>query len=146
MAVQSSILLPYKNKLFVYCNYLYLYLYSGISWTICKKSFTPCSRQITMLAPHHSLFTGRMLFLMPNRQCQSTEGIKKSQNYTQLFSMQLLATNSVHTHYLHYGCVSGEPPGVNLFPLVSLFCLHQKWTFGDKCHRSFMGQTVLPVT
>jgi len=24
--------------------------------------------------PHHSAFTGRMLFLMPNQQCQSTEG------------------------------------------------------------------------
>ena len=28
---------------------------SGISWTICK-SFAPCSRQITMPAPHHSIF------------------------------------------------------------------------------------------
>ena len=25
-------------------------------------------------APHHSIFTGRMLFLTPNQQCQSTEG------------------------------------------------------------------------
>jgi len=28
---------------------------SGISWTICK-SFAPCSRQITMLVLHHSVF------------------------------------------------------------------------------------------
>jgi len=28
---------------------------SGVSWTICK-SFAPCSRQITMPAPHHSIF------------------------------------------------------------------------------------------
>jgi len=28
---------------------------SGIRWTICK-SFTPCSRQITMPAPHHLIF------------------------------------------------------------------------------------------
>ena len=27
---------------------------SGISWTICKSA--PCSRQITTLAPHHSVF------------------------------------------------------------------------------------------
>ena len=47
---------------------------SGISWTICKQS-TPCSRQITTSTPHHSNFTGRMLFLMPNQQCQSTQGI-----------------------------------------------------------------------
>jgi len=48
---------------------------SGISWTVCKQS-APRSRQITMPAPHHSFFTGRMLFLppKPNQQYQSTEG------------------------------------------------------------------------
>jgi len=46
---------------------------SGISWTVCKCA--PCSRQITMPAPHHSVFTGRMPFLPPNQQRQSTEGI-----------------------------------------------------------------------
>jgi len=46
---------------------------SGISWTICKQS-APHSRQITMPTPHHLIFTGRMLFLTPNQQCQSTEG------------------------------------------------------------------------
>jgi len=44
----------------------------GISGTIRKQS-TPHSRQITT-TPYHSIFTGRMLFLMPNQQCQSTEG------------------------------------------------------------------------
>ena len=34
-----------------------------------------CSRQITTPTPHHSIFSGQMLFLMPNQQCQSTEGI-----------------------------------------------------------------------
>jgi len=35
-----------------------------------------CSRQITMPVPHHSsLFTGWMPFLLPNQQCQSTNGI-----------------------------------------------------------------------
>ena len=46
---------------------------SGVSWTICKQS-APCFRQITTPAPHHSIFTGRMLFLTPSQQCQSTEG------------------------------------------------------------------------
>ena len=46
---------------------------SGISWTICKQS-APCSRQITTPTPHHSIFTGRMLFMTPNKHCQSTEG------------------------------------------------------------------------
>jgi len=45
---------------------------SSISWTICK--FASRSRQITMPVPHHSFFTGRMPFLPPNQQCQSTEG------------------------------------------------------------------------
>jgi len=46
---------------------------SGISWTICKQS-APRSRQITTPTPHHSMITGRMLFLAPNQQHQSTEG------------------------------------------------------------------------
>ena len=45
---------------------------SGISWTICKSA--PLSRQITSPVPHHSVFTGRMPFLPPNQQRQSTEG------------------------------------------------------------------------
>jgi len=31
-------------------------------------------RQLTTSTPHHSVFIGRMLFLTPNQQCQSTEG------------------------------------------------------------------------
>jgi len=47
---------------------------SGISWAICKSAFR--CRQITMPAPHHSVFfTGRMPFLPPNQQRQSTEGM-----------------------------------------------------------------------
>ena len=47
---------------------------SGISWAICKSA--PRSRQITMPAPQHSVFTGRMPFLSPSQQRQSTEGHK----------------------------------------------------------------------
>jgi len=43
---------------------------SGISWTICKQP-APRSRQLTTPTPHHN-FTGRMLSLTPNEQCQST--------------------------------------------------------------------------
>ena len=46
---------------------------SGISWAIWK--FAPPSKQTTTPAPHHSVFTGRMSFLPPNQQRQSTEGI-----------------------------------------------------------------------
>ena len=45
---------------------------SGISWAICKSA--PRSRQITTPAPNYSVFTGRMPFLPPNQQRQSTEG------------------------------------------------------------------------
>ena len=48
---------------------------SGISWTICKQS-APRSTQITSPTHHQSIFIGRMLFLMPNQQCQSIEGMK----------------------------------------------------------------------
>ena len=53
---------------------------SGISWAICKS--VPSSRQITTPAPHHSLsfFKGRMPFLLPNQQRQST-----SMGYLYLF-------------------------------------------------------------
>ena len=47
---------------------------SGISWAICK--YAPRSRQITMPAPHHSVFYRRMPFLQPNQQCHRTEGTK----------------------------------------------------------------------
>jgi len=45
---------------------------SGISWAMCKSALR--SRQITMPEPHHSVFfTGRMPFLPPNQQRQSTD-------------------------------------------------------------------------
>ena len=37
---------------------------SGMCWAMCKSA--PHARQITMPAPHHSVFTGRMPFLPPN--------------------------------------------------------------------------------
>ena len=49
---------------------------SGINWAICKSAHR--SREITMPAPHHSVFTGRMPFLPPNQQCQNTEGCCQS--------------------------------------------------------------------
>jgi len=39
------------------------------------RKFAPRSSQIIMPAPHHSVFTGRMPFLPPNQQRQSTEGM-----------------------------------------------------------------------
>jgi len=51
---------------------------SGICWAICKSA--PHPRQITMPASHHSLFTGRMPFLPPKQQRQSTGGKSKIQH------------------------------------------------------------------
>jgi len=51
---------------------------SGISWAMCKSA--PHSRQITMPAPQHSVFTGQMPFPLPNQQRQSTEGQGHFQN------------------------------------------------------------------
>jgi len=39
-----------------------------------QKEYAPCSRQMTTPTPHPSIFTGRMLFLTPSQQCQSTKG------------------------------------------------------------------------
>ena len=61
---------------------------SGISWAICKSA--PCSRQITMPAPHLSVFfVSWMPFLPPNQQCQSTEGIKAFMAYTEFTFLSL---------------------------------------------------------
>jgi len=49
---------------------------SGIGWTTHKQS-APRSRQMTTPTPHHSIFTGRMLFLMTNQHRQSTEDNKQ---------------------------------------------------------------------
>jgi len=56
---------------------------SGISWTICKQS-APCYRQTITPTPHHSFFTGWMLFLMLNQQCQSTKGNLKYTKWTNI--------------------------------------------------------------
>jgi len=56
---------------------------SGLSWAKCKSASH--SRQITTPAPHHSVFTGRMPFLPPNQQHQSTEGSWTQHDYTKMF-------------------------------------------------------------
>ena len=57
---------------------------SDISWTICKQSI-PRSRHRTKPIPHHSIFTGRMLFLMPNQKWQSTEDMLILHTHTHPF-------------------------------------------------------------
>jgi len=81
---------------------------SGINWAICK--FAPCSRQTTTPALYHFVFTGRMPFLPPNQQCQSTEGkasqcntrtkIKKVNNEQHKSKMILSSCIFQHSRYL----------------------------------------------
>jgi len=46
---------------------------SGISWAICKSASHPRADNHASTPPL-SFFIGRMPFLSPNQQCQSTEG------------------------------------------------------------------------
>ena len=66
---------------------------SGISWAICKSASR--SRQITTPAPTTQFFTGRMPFLPPNQQHQSTEGFSSTYsriNYSCCCSSQVYTT------------------------------------------------------
>ena len=47
---------------------------SGISWAICKSAPRPARTDNHASTPPLQFFTGRMPFLLPNQQRQSTEG------------------------------------------------------------------------
>ena len=74
---------------------------SGISWTICKQS-APHTRQISTSTPHHSIFTGQMLFLMPNQQCQRTKDNDATKEIKQITHYKLHVPSwiqkDVHSH------------------------------------------------
>jgi len=66
---------------------------SGISWAICKSASR--SRQITIPAPHHSVFcTGRTPFLPPNQQRQSTEGTSSDRKYLRKSRRELMESGT----------------------------------------------------
>ena len=72
----------------------------GSSWAICKSATEP--RQITMPAPHHSVFTGRIPFLPPNQQCQSMWVPVAVRRVRKLLYPVTLPVNSPHhTHSFH---------------------------------------------
>jgi len=79
---------------------------SGISWAVCKSA--PRSGQTTTPAPHHSVFTGRMPFLPPNQQHQSTEGrtvhLEKTltKHQWQLFIFIIPHCNNTTMKYFNY--------------------------------------------
>jgi len=59
----------------------------SISWTILKQS-APRSRLITTPTPHHAIFTGRMLFVTPNQQCESDKRHDSLSGQVQLSPLQ----------------------------------------------------------
>ena len=72
---------------------------SGISWAISK--FAPRARQTTTPAPHQSVsFTGRMSFLPPNQQHQSTEGKAINHPHPELPFISI--TQLVSWHSFHH--------------------------------------------
>jgi len=90
---------------------------SGISWAICKSSPRPI--QVTMSAPHHSVFyrLDRIPFLLPNQQHQSTEAkidttkcivnvqevMYDLRNYVTPFSFYLLSFSVIFAlFFLHF--------------------------------------------
>ena len=81
---------------------------SGISWARCKSA--PYCRQITMPAPHRSVFTGRMPFVLPNQQRQSTEGITNNASAIKQYiscvsSKQLISSNISNSTARHFESV-----------------------------------------
>jgi len=69
---------------------------SGISWAICKSA--PRSRQITTPAPTTQFFTGRMPFLPPNQQRQSTENQILYTVHTERHKIQDIKFDTVAAH------------------------------------------------
>ena len=67
---------------------------SGISWAICKSA--PCSRQITMLAPHHSVFyrpdalPAAQPTMSQHWQQKKSEKHGKIHSFTNLFCVHLV--------------------------------------------------------
>jgi len=74
---------------------------SGNGWTIYTA---PRSNKITTATPHHSIFTGWILFLMPNQQCQSTEG-KAKEHYRTLIEGDIML---VKCSPWHAGLIAGS--------------------------------------
>ena len=104
---------------------------SGISWscwTICKQS-APRSRQITTPTPHHSIFTGRMLFTTPNGTFE-----KWSRNpHDDICVTPALSAGSASRLWSFRGghVVCGPPGQPRTTP-----CTGARWWSGSRCRDS----------
>jgi len=93
---------------------------SGISWAICKSA--PCSRQITM--PPLSFFSGRMPFLPPKQQRQSTEG-----NFRKTLYSFYICCNDVIIQKLFTYVVSD----VIIKQTMTCWQCMMNWVYGRRC-------------
>jgi len=103
---------------------------SGISWAICKSA--PRSRQPCQ-QPTTQFFTGRMPFLPPNQQRQSTEGIRPFTWWAKhrvqlLFPLHILwATRGIVFHLSIHRCMRACPSTSSSMNITwtfdFLFCL-----------------------
>jgi len=92
---------------------------SGISWATCKQS-APRSRQITTPAPHHSIFTGRTVFLAPNQQCQGTFKSRESSIFVRSVCSKLLLNSRARLHAAVAALSSPQPSLVRYVRIVLL--------------------------
>ena len=91
--------------------------------TINTVTSAPRSRQITTPAPHHSVFTGRMPFLLPNEQRQSSIGIPQlpqaSGNYSCIVVCVSVCWSRLnlisHSNYAVFRIISVRNPDIARF-------------------------------
>jgi len=106
----------------------------GFSWAICKSA--PRSKQITTPTPYHSVFTGRMPFLPPNQQRQSTEGktlkAKTVHKITEYLTLWLLP--SLWSIYHSTTAYFFDPPCTPYFSLY--YCI---LAVTHSCHKLLMS-------
>jgi len=95
---------------------------NDISSSICI-SFVPHSRHNHISTS--SIFTGRMLFLMPNQQCQSTEVIYLS---TMLYKSTFTLIYNARSTCLSYVCESSHPVTSWLHSTSSTSCRNSSST------------------
>jgi len=125
---------------------------SDISWAICKSA--PRSRQITTPAPYNCFFTGRVPFLPPNQQRQSSEGINTRGNLLEIYKVSCKLPGSVRPFFVNVldsSCVSKifntmctKSPVENILQQIRVGMILGLATLPSKCH--FLHKIIyLPV-
>jgi len=100
----------------------------------------------TTQAPHHSIFTGQMLFLKPNQQCQSTDGNRvKEKRYTS--SQRILTRGHVAGRFFIENSMWNSTASVTgQWQRCSAACGKIPTSYLDKIAPSHKGHWTLPNT